>query len=152
MPRRFSPVLALLLSPLLGFLSPACDSDDCPAGHEGCACAEEYSCLDGLQCLSEYCVAPAGSMAEGSDSHNSDNNSGNSSANNVAACEAFLDSLECAELPGGTPLVDCSTYQEVVCDISDYLDCLTDNTTCTDGVPDASQWADCASLATGDCA
>jgi len=149
---RWSPLLALALAPMLGALFPACDAEeDCPAGHEGCMCTEEFQCLDGLQCLSDYCVDPQSNASDGSGGGDSSSPSGSGSTNNVQACETFLDSLECAELPGGVMLLDCSVYESSTCDITDYLDCLTDNTTCTDGIADNTGWMECTSLVEDDC-
>lgn len=142
---RRAPWFALLLVPLASFLSPACDSEeDCPAGHEGCVCAAEYSCLDGLQCLSEYCVDPNGGGGGSADPAGSGGGSG--STNNEAACQDFLDSIECG-FPGGVAPIDCSIYSQVTCDITDYLNCLSDNAVCTNDMLDASGWMDCLSLA-----
>ncbi len=145
---RRTLLFAFLLAPVLGVVSPACDDeDDCPAGHEGCVCAENYECLEGLQCLSEYCVAPVGETNGGSGSNEGGNGNGNGDGtDNVSACQAFIDSAECAELPGGTAIIDCSIYAETVCDISDYFNCLADNTTCVDGFADTSQWMGCFEL------
>lgn len=143
---RRAPLFAFLLAPLLGLLSPACDDgSDCPAGHEGCVCAEDYSCLEGLECLSEYCVAPVGETNGNGDG--TGNGSGNGDGtDNVSACEAFVDGVSCAELPGGAPLIDCTIYAEVVCDVSDYFNCLADSTTCVDGFADTTQWMGCIDL------
>jgi len=73
------------------------------------------------------------------------------SADNVASCEAWVDSVSCGTTDFST-LVNCSVYEETTCDISDYFTCLTDNGTCDEatGVYDSSGWAQCASQATCD--
>ncbi len=73
------------------------------------------------------------------------------SADNVASCESWLDAVSCGEYDFSTA-VDCSIYEDVECDISDYFDCLTDNTTCDEatGIPDTSGWTSCTDLATCD--
>lgn len=127
----------------------ACDAEqDCPAGHETCVCAEDYQCLEGLECLSNRCVGPAGNT--GNAGGTSSDPSGDGNGNNVSACEDFVDNLDCA-LPGGPATLDCSLYEGVDCDLAPYLDCLSDNTTCADGMADLTGWAECASVAT-DCA
>ena len=146
MTARYLSLLGLALTPLLALVAPACDDeDDCPSGHEGCVCAEEYSCLDGLVCLSEYCVS---SVADGGGSGGNANSSDPSGAdggsnNTVQACETFLDNLECA-IPDGA--LDCSVYTEVACDVTDYLDCLTENSSCVGDMIDISGWANCISF------
>jgi hypothetical protein len=136
-------LLGLILTPLLALASPACDDEDnCPAGQEGCVCAEDFQCDDGLVCLSEYCVS---SVADGSggSGNASDPSGGGSSNNNVEACEAFLDNLDCA-LPEGA--LDCSVYTDVACDVTDYLDCLTENSACNGDMIDVSGWGNCISF------
>ncbi len=148
MKTRILPLFSFALLPLLSLASPACDDaeGDCQAGLEGCPCTAEYQCLDGLQCLSEYCVDPVGS---GGSSDPSGGASGGSN-DNVAACEGFIDGLDCA-IPGGDVALDCSAYEGVACDVTDYLDCLADNTACVDGAADVSGWIDCVALVE-DCA
>jgi|GEM_PF-2454377 len=89
----------------------------------------------------------------GDDSGNDQAESGDDEAggdvDNVAACEDLIAELDC----GGQDLgqyVDCSAYASLTCDLADYLQCLQDEFTCTDGVFDASGWAGCVSLATCD--
>ena len=67
---------------------------------------------------------------------------------NVAACEDWVASMECGDTDYST-LVTCSSYSETTCDISEYFDCLSDNTTCDEdlGVADTTGWADCTDLA-----
>jgi len=136
--------------PFLALVSPACDEEsDCPAGHEGCVCTEEFSCLEGLECLSDYCVSSNVSGGSGGNSGNSDDGNGDGgSTNNVQACEAFVDSLDCG-LPDGA--LDCSSYAGVTCDLTEYLDCLADNSACTNGMLDPTGWVECVSL-TENCA
>ena len=67
-------------------------------------------------------------------------------ADNVASCESFVDSLEC----GGSSIasvISCDTYEDFDCDVSDYFDCLAENTSCTNDTIDATNWTQCASKA-----
>ena len=140
---RSFPILGLSLFPLLALGSPACDDEgDCSAGSEGCPCTADFKCLEGLECLSEYCVSPNEGAATSGNSTDPSGAEGGST-NNVAACEAFVDNLPCA-LPEG--VLDCSVYAEVTCDVTDYLDCLTDNSGCTNDMIDVSGWGNCVSL------
>lgn len=136
---------SLLLSPV------ACDSEQggCTPGYETCACASEARCLDGLQCLSSRCVDPdfTPDMSETSDvaGEGAEEESAPGFDNEVA-CEALLDSLECTP-PGGVALIDCAGLGASVCDLSDYFECLADNTACNGGQLDASGWTQCMDLA-----
>lgn len=67
---------------------------------------------------------------------------------NVGACEDWVASMECGDYDYSS-VVDCSVYEDYNCDVADYFDCLTDNTTCDDatGVADMSGWTECTSLA-----
>jgi hypothetical protein len=73
---------------------------------------------------------------------------GAESIDNVAACNAWLDSLEgCGDFDAST-VIDCSTYDTLTaCDITPYFDCLTQNFKCSDvggtQVPDTSGWQQC---------
>lgn len=70
----------------------------------------------------------------------------NVGAKNAEACQAWLDDFEC----GTTDLsqyLDCAVFEETPCDVSSYFACLTDNTTCSDGVADTTGWTDCISYA-----
>lgn len=72
--------------------------------------------------------------------------------NNVAACEEWVDSVSCGDTDVST-LIDCDIYADTTqCDIADYFDCLTDNTTCDEenGIIDVSAWTSCVSLASCD--
>ena len=75
---------------------------------------------------------------------------------NVAACEDWIVDMDekvsqsaCANtdvaslLQGG-----CDNYESSSCDISDYFDCLYDNTECNEnsGEINAEGWADCNAL------
>ena len=142
------PLLLVLLLPMASLFPAACDAEqDCPEGHETCVCAEDYQCLEGLECLSNRCVGPAGDSGNDSGGTSSDPSSGSNGNNggNVSACEDFVDSLNCT-LPGGDAALSCTTYEIIECDVSPYFDCLADNTSCADGMADLSGWADCASL------
>ncbi len=69
---------------------------------------------------------------------------------NVEACEDWLDSVSC----GGEDLsayIDCSTFDEYDCDVADYFDCLSDETTCDEyGYADVTGWSNCYYLAACD--
>lgn len=120
----------------------ACAGDDCQAGNEGCPCTFDDRCLEGLACLSDYCVDPNPQQTSGPG-----DSADGSSVDNVAACEAFVDTVSCGDVDL-SQFLDCDIYADTVCDIADYFDCLSDNTSCTDGVFDNSQWPSCADLAT----
>ncbi len=67
---------------------------------------------------------------------------------NVQACEDWLDAVSCGEYDFSTS-VDCSVYEYTECDITDYFECLVDNTVCDEktGVPDMSGWGACTEYA-----
>ncbi len=69
-------------------------------------------------------------------------------AQNVAACEEWLASMSCGDTDYST-LVSCDAYEEITCDVSDYFDCLTENTTCDEdlGVADLTGWTVCTDYA-----
>lgn len=69
------------------------------------------------------------------------------SYDNVQSCKDWVEAISCGEYDF-TTVIDCNGYESADCDISDYFDCLTDNTTCAEGVPDMSGWATCVSKAT----
>lgn len=73
---------------------------------------------------------------------------GNTGKKNVEACEDWLAATTCGDYDFSTS-VSCSVYEDYDCDVADYFDCLTDNTTCDEstGIPDVTGWADCATLA-----
>jgi hypothetical protein len=154
---------------LLGFCQAglACDEtgQDCQRGTEGCFCTEDYACLTGLVCLSEHCVDPdwtpeadsgvAGSgdsadsadSSDGGDSADGDGSGdGDTAPDNVGACEGWIESAECGDYDWSQS-VDCSAYANLACDISDYFNCLNENTGCNDGIPDTSGWTECYALA-----
>ncbi len=127
------------------------DEPDCTQGYEGCFCTRDYRCLEDLVCLSERCVDPNAVAEEpGDDSAGGGSSPGSGDdegeGDNVASCEAFVDSWAC-EPPGGVMLLDCSVFESSACDVSEYFDCLADNTTCSGGMLDASQWISCTELA-----
>ena len=68
---------------------------------------------------------------------------------NAAACQEYVDkvnTLDCYKSVKFT--TDCSAYDNTDCDISDYFNCLTDNTKCDAmGNPDSSGTSQCASKA-----
>ena len=63
---------------LLGFLvgvAAACDpkaDGECPSGSEGGECAADYECLDGLTCLSNFCVDAGDDDDDSDDDDNAD--------------------------------------------------------------------------------
>jgi hypothetical protein len=69
---------------------------------------------------------------------------------NVAACQSFVKKVQC----GSTDVsqyVDCSSYANVTCDISDYFSCIEPKFVCANGMYDPTQLStlsDCASKAT----
>ncbi len=77
------------------------------------------------------------------------------SADNVAACEGYVQQINSLECYSGAARLDpgstCGAFDDTDCDISDYFDCLTENTTCMSiggmSVPDPSGTASCQSLA-----
>lgn len=71
---------------------------------------------------------------------------GGGSADNVAACNNWVDAFNCGDIDiSGS--VDCSDFEGTdECDLTPYFDCLTDNTECVDGIPDLSGWDQCYSL------
>lgn len=67
---------------------------------------------------------------------------------NVAACETWLEAMTCGDYDYST-VVDCHVYDDYGCDVSDYFNCLTENTVCDEatGVADTTDWTECAYLA-----
>ena len=125
------------------------DQDECTPGYETCSCAADARCLSGLQCLSNRCVDPNFSPDENEGPDTAASGSEGESEegfDNAVACEALLDSFECAP-PGGLALLDCASFDSSPCDISDYFECLADNTTCSGDQLDASGWTQCLDLA-----
>ena len=72
---------------------------------------------------------------------------------NVAACEAWLESMECGD-QDFDGLVDCSiyAYENYPCNVADYFDCLAEEGECDEdlGIYDSSGWTDCVDLAACD--
>ena len=172
----------LMSASALGLLlaaAPACDqkaADDCQPGTESCSCTVDYRCLEGLTCLSEYCVDPDWSPEvpdddedasedddedsnedddaadsgddNGDDDGGDDDGGGDGGAvDNVGACENWIEAAECGDYDWSQS-VDCGIYANLACDIADYFNCLSENTACNDGIPDTSGWTACAELAT----
>ncbi|MGH1340155.1 MAG: hypothetical protein ACRBN8_01290 [Nannocystales bacterium] len=127
------------------------DSDSCPDGSETCPCTVDYKCLNGLTCLSDRCVDVSWTPPEDTpDTTNGNNSSGD--FDNVAACEAWADSLgslQCG-FDGAQTGVDCSAYANIPCDLdgNGLFECFEDNVTCRSGMLDVSGLANCAGLAT----
>ena len=75
--------------------------------------------------------------------------SGCAGPDNAAACQAYIDkvnTLSCFK--GAAFTFDCSAFDNTTCDISDYFNCLTDNTKCDAmGIPDQSGTVSCTSKA-----
>jgi hypothetical protein len=138
--------IVLVTMGLLGGIATgvACAAeDDCTAGYEACPCAAG-TCLDGLVCLSGYCVNPDWEppVADGSGGNDDDSND----FDNVAACEDLIDDFSCGDVDLGM-YVDCDVYGPLPCDVADYFDCVDENIECNDGVLDASDIMECVSLA-----
>lgn len=138
------PPVGLLLAALLG--SEGCDRDDsgCTPGYEACPCTADARCLQGLQCLSDRCVDPV-ATGEG-DSGSAGAESGAEPFDNVAACEALLDSIACTPA-AGVELLDCDSLGASPCELADYFACLADNATCPGGALDVTGWGQCMDLA-----
>ena len=125
----------------------------CPRGGEACPCFEG-DCIEGLVCLSDYCVDPdwvPPSTEEESDDDNADDDDDDDDddggpVSNAAACEALLEDLTCGDFDFGQ-LIDCSIYTDDTCSLADYFECLGDALACTDGAPDTAKIAECADLA-----
>ena len=145
---------SLFVAGLLAGASCA-DEDECTPGYEGCVCASG-ACLDGLACLSSYCVDPdwtpptddAADTGDDVADTGDDTGSGGSSPDNVAACNALLDELGACGDFDLTSVIDCSIYADYTCDVADYLDCIREAYVCVDGVPDTSGFLECTELAT----
>jgi hypothetical protein len=81
-----------------------------------------------------------------------DNRDGNTDSSigevNVAACEDWLSAMECGDTDF-SQLVSCDVYVNTSCDISDYFDCLAEETSCDEetGIVDTSEWLNCIDLA-----
>ena len=65
---------------------------------------------------------------------------------NFVTCMEWLDSMECNGFDFGE-FIDCNTFAEWPCDLTDYFDCLADETVCEGDFPDVSGWANCEDLA-----
>ncbi|MBV1860166.1 MAG: hypothetical protein KUG77_17265, partial [Nannocystaceae bacterium] len=84
------------------------------------------SCLDGFETetFDLYCCPDDATQdvvcaqAQDGASSGSSSATGGSSSGNVAACEAFLDSVDCS-LPTGS--LDCSSYASLECDVTCLL-------------------------------
>ena len=145
------------------FFGLACDREaECTPGTEACVCTQNGGCLPHLECISDYCVDPewmppaadddgvAQDDDQGVAEDEDDDASGaddEAPVDNVDACEAWVDAYECGGFDIGQSL-NCDLYADATCDLSDYFDCLTDNTSCTNGFPDTSGWPACVDLAT----
>src|SRR5690606_39861365 len=75
---RRLPALAwstFALGAMLGSLNGCREDFQCATGRESCECAQDGTCLEGLECRSDICVAPD---AETSDSDAETDSSGGS--------------------------------------------------------------------------
>lgn len=133
-----------------GYAAAACDSEaTCDSGHEGCPCASGGVCLEGLSCLSNYCVDPAWTPEDNVGSSDDDNDDDGTSFDNVEACNALADKLMC----GGVDLamfLDCEAYAADPCDRTEYFDCINDVLVCDGDVLDSTRLPECATV--GQCA
>lgn len=140
--------LPLFAGILLGS-SCADDDGECSPGYEGCTCSSD-TCLVGLRCLSGYCVDPRWEPPEddaGEGAPMDDGAGPGGSPDNVSACNALAEQLECGGFdPSGA--LQCSLYADFPCDLVDYFECIRDTFSCADGVPDISGFTECAELAT----
>lgn len=132
----------------LGFGLACGPENDCTAGYEACPCAAG-TCLDGLTCLSGYCVNPDWEPPAADGSGNADEADDGDAYDNVAACEALIDDFSCGDVDLGM-YVDCDVYADLPCDVADYFACVDEEVVCTDGVLDASTLMECVPLATCD--
>jgi hypothetical protein len=164
--RRTTPlsISGLLFGAALGFSTAvACDGEEeCTRGTEACLCTDNGGCLPHLECISDYCVDPnwtpsadddgadddgvADGKADGDDDGQAESDDGSTAPDNVGACQAWVDAYDCGGFDIGQSL-NCDQYAQVQCDISEYFECLTDNTTCTMGFPNTSGWTACVDLA-----
>jgi hypothetical protein len=167
--RRTRPGLLLFAAAIGALVAVACDEgSDCTPGTEACVCTSNGGCLPHLECISDYCVDPDWTppaadadgdeggddegIAEGAsasaDDDGDDDEGGDDAGmhDNVGACKAWIANYDCGGFDIGQSL-NCDLYADTACDISDYFDCLSDNTSCTNGFPDTSGWADCIDLA-----
>ncbi len=125
-----------------------CDSgdSDCAEGHEAGFCAEDYRCLEGLECRSKRGVEAGPADSDNSSASSRGDDDDGTPTDNVAACQALVDSWEC-QPPGGIDLLMRDAFEDSQRDVSDDFNCLADNTSCSDDVLDASGWTQCAELA-----
>jgi hypothetical protein len=110
-------------------------------------CYDDASCLEGLVCLSEYCVDPNWTApGPGSAANDGEGSQGENAPDNVGACESFAEEVACGTFDFAE-MLQCDAYAGYACDVTDYFDCLRDHTACTDGVPVVSGWQQCTELA-----
>jgi hypothetical protein len=72
------------------------------------------------------------------------------SADNVAACNAFVQKVKCGSADISM-YINCATYSATPCDLSDYFNCLAPKFVCVNGAYDTTKEAtisECAQLAT----
>jgi hypothetical protein len=129
-----------------GLTVAGCETeDDCPAGSEACPCTADNLCLQGLVCLSSYCVnsnaTPTTSVGSGNDGNDG------SGFDNVAACDNWRDGISCGDVDI-SQFLDCNTYADTACDVAEFFDCLDEVSSCVDGVYDNSRWPECSDLTT----
>ena len=65
--------------------------------------------------------------------------------NNFAACMDWLDDMECGDTDF-SDFVDCNTFAEWPCDLTDYFACLAEETICQGGHADLTGWVNCEDL------
>lgn len=76
---------------------------------------------------------------------------GDDELDNVGSCQqwaAQTKSLSCggADMSKVVGAIDCTLYEGLVCDISGYFTCLTDNTKCVNNKVVTTGWPSCAKL------
>jgi hypothetical protein len=75
---------------------------------------------------------------------------GGPSFDNVESCKTFVQKVKCGSVDISAQ-VNCDTYANTNCDISDYFDCLSTKYVCVNGAYDNSKLAtlsECATKAT----
>lgn len=107
-------------------------------------CASEAD--DYADCVDDASDLAVDTVAASSGAATSSSTGSGGGAGNVAACNMFVDAVNCGTVDVSMYL-NCDQYAAQPCDISGYFDCLTTNTKCENGILNNSGWAQCASLA-----